>query len=81
MSGRQQLTDDPKALALLEQLDDVCAELGKAETTVEDTSRQRNRLFLQLRRLGVTQRQIADRAGISEPAVAKAIRKAEADEA
>lgn len=78
MSGRPQVTEDPEAQRLLAELDTVCEQLSKAETALDATSAHRNRLFVELRQLGVTQREIAERAKISDPAVAKAIRKAEA---
>lgn len=81
MSGKPQLTDNPEAQQLLLELDEVCEKLTRDEAAVDAISAHRNRLFVQLRRLGVTQRQIAARAKISEPAVAKALRKAEAAEA
>lgn len=81
MSGSPQMTTDPAALVLLTELDDVCMELRAAEGEVESASTRRNRLFMQLRDMDVTQREIADRAGISEPAVAKAIKKAREDAA
>lgn len=76
MSGSPQLTTDPEAQRLLAALDDACMELVAGEAEVEQASRERNRLFMVLRDMGVTQREIADRAKISEPAVAKAIKKA-----
>ena len=76
MSGSPQLTTDPEAQRLLAELDDACMEIVAGEAEVEQASRERNRLFMVLRDMGVTQREIADRAKISEPAVAKAIKKA-----
>lgn len=76
MSGSPQLTADPEAQALLAELDQACEALVSGEAAVDEASATRNRLFMRLRDMGVTQREIADRAKISEPAVAKAIRKA-----
>lgn len=76
MSGSPQLTTDPEAQRLLAELDQACDELVKGETVVDEASARRNHLFMVLRDMGVTQREIADRAKISEPAVAKAIKKA-----
>ncbi len=76
MSGSPQLTADPEAQRLLAELDTACTALVAGEAEVEQASRERNRLFMVLRDMGVTQREIADRAKISEPAVAKAIKKA-----
>jgi DNA-directed RNA polymerase specialized sigma24 family protein len=79
VSGSPQRTDDPAAKGLLRRLDAVCARLTKAEGQVATASTERNDLFRQLLdEHGVTQREIADRAQISEPAVAKAARKARA---
>ena len=81
MSGSPQMTTDPEAQQLLAELDQACAALVEAETNVDEASRRRNHLFMRLRDMDVTQREIADRAKISEPAVAKAIKKAREDAA
>jgi DNA-binding Lrp family transcriptional regulator len=76
VSGSPQLTADPEAQRLLAELDTACTALVSGEAAVDEASRRRNHLFMVLRDMGVTQREIADRAKISEPAVAKAIKKA-----
>lgn len=79
MSGRPQTTDDPEALAVLDEIDEACRAVAEDETQLAGALSRRNALFLKARRLDVTQRQIAQVAGISEPAVAKALAKAEAE--
>lgn len=76
MSGSPQRTSDPKAIALLEQLDEVCAALVADEATVKATATKRGNLFVKLRDMGVTQSEIAEHAKVSENAVGKAIKKA-----
>lgn len=75
MSGSPQITTDPKALAKLGDLAKACRTLERAERARDDAGAARNALFAELRSMGVTQRQIAETAQVSEPAVAKGIRK------
>lgn len=78
MSGNPQRTDDPRAVKLLRDLDTTCKALARHEDQVTVHAAKRNDLFVQLLELGVTQREVAARAKISEPAVAKAVKKARA---
>ena len=78
MSGNPQRTDDPAAQTLLRQLDATCKALATHEGKVAEHAAKRNDLFVRLLDLGVTQREVAGRAKISEPAVAKAVKKARA---
>lgn len=78
MSGKPQLASDPQAVKLLRRLDGVVGRLATAEDRVDTLADERNDLFCQLLDMGVTQREVASRSNLSEPAVAKAVRKARA---
>jgi DNA-directed RNA polymerase specialized sigma24 family protein len=65
----------PEALALLDRLGSVTSEIGSTSKHLDELLAERNRMFVDLKALDVTHREIAARAGITEMAVKKAIDK------
>jgi hypothetical protein len=74
MSGRRDATE-PEALALLDELGTVTAALEENAAAGDEIMRRRNELFVQLKALDVTNREIAARSKLTEMAVKKAIDK------
>ena len=74
MSGRRE-ADDPEALALLAELDDLTDQARRIATEADDVMAARNRCFVRLKELRVTHREIAAHSDLTEMAVKKAIDK------
>lgn len=80
MSPRRKATE-PEAVELLAKLDGLTAEAAEHAARGEQLMADRNALFVALKALGVTHREIAEHSDLTEMAVKKAIDKTVRDAA
>lgn len=74
MSGRRH-ADTPEQLQALAKLGEVTAEYAALAERMDEVMARRNGLFVTLKSMGVTHREIAQHSGLTEMAVKKAIDK------